>query len=124
MLASLRSRLNSFRGGNKLQDENSNVAEPAVKPNRNEYTRPAFLKLNEDELRASDNHETRPIVTPKSPSALPWNAGYAEWVFSGVVIGVAVVGTCTWDLDLYEYRRSIAQPELDGLQSGKRSFLI
>ncbi|XP_034119395.1 protein phosphatase 1H [Drosophila albomicans] len=48
------------------------------------YSRPLFLELlSEDELRASSDHNIRPIIVPRDISLLPWGTGYAECVNSG-----------------------------------------
>ncbi|XP_076468875.1 protein phosphatase 1H-like isoform X2 [Babylonia areolata] len=78
MLTNLRSR---FSKPERYDPEP--VSKPH-KPNRNEYSRPVFLKLTDDEYRASENHDIRPIILPKSDTALPWNAGYAECVSTRV----------------------------------------
>ena len=83
MLSSLRNRLTSFKDSTSTRPQDNDVgqgAHPARKPDRNEYGRPGFLRLTEAEYSASFNHETRPVVVPKNESALPWTAGYAEYV--------------------------------------------
>lgn len=53
-------------------------------PNKFKYNRPAFLQLiTQDELRASADHNVRPIIVPRDISVMPWNTGYAECVNSG-----------------------------------------
>lgn len=53
-------------------------------PNKFTYNRPAFLQLiTQDELRASADHNVRPIIVPRDISIMPWNTGYAECVNSG-----------------------------------------
>lgn len=53
-------------------------------PNKFKYNRPAFLQLiTQDELRASADHNVRPIIVPRDISIMPWNTGYAECVNSG-----------------------------------------
>lgn len=53
-------------------------------PNKFTYNRPTFLQLmTQDELRASADHNVRPIIVPRDISILPWNTGYAECVNSG-----------------------------------------
>lgn len=53
-------------------------------PNKFRYNRPAFLQLvTQDELRASADHNVRPIIVPRDISIMPWNTGYAECVNSG-----------------------------------------
>uniref|UniRef100_A0A6B2EIB1 Putative serine/threonine phosphatase n=1 Tax=Phlebotomus kandelakii TaxID=1109342 RepID=A0A6B2EIB1_9DIPT len=53
-------------------------------PDKFTYARPPFLQLaTHDELKASADHNVRPIIVPRDISALPWNTGYAECVNSG-----------------------------------------
>lgn len=53
-------------------------------PNKFTYNRPAFLQLvTQDELRASADHNVRPIIVPRDIAIMPWNTGYAECVNSG-----------------------------------------
>lgn len=53
-------------------------------PNKFTYNRPTFLQLlSQDELRASADHNVRPIIVPRDISIMPWNTGYAECVNSG-----------------------------------------
>lgn len=48
------------------------------------YSRPPFLQLlSPDELKASADHNVRPIIVPRDISLLPWGTGYAECVNSG-----------------------------------------
>ncbi|XP_053948436.1 protein phosphatase 1H isoform X1 [Anastrepha ludens] len=48
------------------------------------YARPPFLQLlTIDELRASADHNVRPIIVPRDIYLLPWGTGYAECVNSG-----------------------------------------
>ncbi|EDW82379.1 uncharacterized protein Dwil_GK25159 [Drosophila willistoni] len=48
------------------------------------YARPPFLQLmTPDELRASADHNVRPIIVPRDINLLPWGTGYAECVNSG-----------------------------------------
>lgn len=48
------------------------------------YARPRFLQLSTpDELKASADHNVRPIIVPRDVGMLPWGAGYAECVNSG-----------------------------------------
>uniref|UniRef100_A0A1A9UUT3 PPM-type phosphatase domain-containing protein n=1 Tax=Glossina austeni TaxID=7395 RepID=A0A1A9UUT3_GLOAU len=48
------------------------------------YSRPHFLQLlTPDELKASADHNVRPIIVPRDISLLPWGTGYAECVNSG-----------------------------------------
>lgn len=53
-------------------------------PNKFAYNRPGFLQLaTQDELRASADHNIRPIIVPRDIDIMPWNTGYAECVNSG-----------------------------------------
>lgn len=53
-------------------------------PNKFTYNRPTFLQLmTQDELKASSDHNVRPIIVPRDIAVMPWNAGYAECVNSG-----------------------------------------
>ncbi|XP_055616164.1 protein phosphatase 1H [Toxorhynchites rutilus septentrionalis] len=53
-------------------------------PEKFRYARPQFLQLlTFDELKASADHNVRPIIVPRDMSLLPWNTGYAECVNSG-----------------------------------------
>ncbi|CAD7091185.1 unnamed protein product [Hermetia illucens] len=53
-------------------------------PDKFTYARPAFLQLlTYDELKASADHNVRPIIVPRDISILPWSTGYAECVNSG-----------------------------------------
>ncbi|KXJ75838.1 hypothetical protein RP20_CCG010947 [Aedes albopictus] len=53
-------------------------------PEKFRYARPQFLQLlTYDELKASADHNVRPIIVPRDISLLPWNTGYAECVNSG-----------------------------------------
>ncbi|XP_055713118.1 protein phosphatase 1H isoform X1 [Phlebotomus papatasi] len=53
-------------------------------PDKFTYARPCFLQLSShDELKASADHNVRPIIVPRDISALPWTTGYAECVNSG-----------------------------------------
>lgn len=48
------------------------------------YGRPPFLQLmTSDELRASADHNVRPIIVPRDVTVMPWCTGYAECVNSG-----------------------------------------
>ncbi|KAL5276721.1 PPM1J family protein [Megaselia abdita] len=49
-----------------------------------QYSRPVFLQLwTSDELRASADHNVRPIIVPRDIDVLPFQTGYAECVNSG-----------------------------------------
>ncbi|TDG39166.1 hypothetical protein AWZ03_014410 [Drosophila navojoa] len=53
-------------------------------PDKFPYGRPPFLQLlTADELRASANHNVRPIIVPRDLNLLPWGTGYAECINSG-----------------------------------------
>lgn len=53
-------------------------------PDKFAYARPPFLQLlTIDELRASADHNVRPIIVPRDINLLPWGTGYAECVNSG-----------------------------------------
>lgn len=53
-------------------------------PNKFTYNRPTFLQLmTQDELKASSDHNVRPIIVPRDIGVMPWHAGYAECVNSG-----------------------------------------
>lgn len=53
-------------------------------PDKFTYARPPFLQLmTHDELKASADHNVRPIIVPRDINALPCCAGYAECVNSG-----------------------------------------
>lgn len=53
-------------------------------PDKFTYGRPQFLQLaSYDELKASADHNVRPIIVPRDISVLPWSTGYAECVNSG-----------------------------------------
>lgn len=53
-------------------------------PDKFQYSRPPFLQLlTVDELKASADHNVRPIIVPRDVSVMPFNSGYAECVNSG-----------------------------------------
>lgn len=53
-------------------------------PDKFIYARPQFLQLmTYDELKASADHNVRPIIVPRDISIMPWFTGYAECVNSG-----------------------------------------
>lgn len=53
-------------------------------PDKFTYARPPFLQLmTPDELKASADHNVRPIIVPRDISIMPWCTGYAECVNSG-----------------------------------------
>lgn len=53
-------------------------------PDKFQYQRPSFLQLlTPDELKASADHNVRPIIVPRDVSIVPFCAGYAECVNSG-----------------------------------------
>ena len=43
-----------------------------------QYARPHFLCLNADEIQASNNQSSRPVIVPKKIFLMPFKAGYAE----------------------------------------------
>lgn len=49
-------------------------------PPRFPYGRPDFLDLTPELLQYSTEHASRPVLTLKRGSRLPWQTGYAEWV--------------------------------------------
>ncbi|XP_004523953.1 protein phosphatase 1H isoform X1 [Ceratitis capitata] len=60
------------------------MAHQQKKPDKFAYARPRFLQLlTIDELRASADHNVRPIIVPRDTNLLPWGTGYAECVNSG-----------------------------------------
>ncbi|XP_063708584.1 protein phosphatase 1H [Culicoides brevitarsis] len=53
-------------------------------PDKFIYSRPGFLNLSTtDELKASADHNLRPIIVPRDLNAMPWYSGYAECINSG-----------------------------------------
>ena len=57
---------------------------PKTLPEKFSYARPQFLQLlTYDELKASADHNVRPIIVPRDIGLLPWFTGYAECVNSG-----------------------------------------
>lgn len=53
-------------------------------PDKFVYARPPFLQLiTYDELKASADHNVRPIIVPRDITVMPWFTGYAECVNSG-----------------------------------------
>lgn len=57
---------------------------PKNLPDKFSYARPPFLQLlTPDELKASADHNVRPIIVPRDISGMPWSTGYAECVNSG-----------------------------------------
>lgn len=53
-------------------------------PDKFQYSRPPFLQLlTPDELKASADHNVRPIIVPRDVANLPFCSGYAECVNSG-----------------------------------------
>ncbi|XP_055371238.1 protein phosphatase 1J [Condylostylus longicornis] len=68
----------SISGNNSGRPSNRHL------PDKFSYSRPSFLQLlTLDELKASADHNVRPIIVPRDISVLPWNTGYAECVNSG-----------------------------------------
>ncbi|XP_064161250.1 protein phosphatase 1H [Anguilla rostrata] len=52
-------------------------------PPRFAYTRPEFLDLTPELLQYSTEHASRPVLTLKRDSRLPWRTGYAEVINAG-----------------------------------------
>ena len=52
-------------------------------PSQMVYRRPHFLDLNAEEVQASADHLSRPIILPRNVSKLPQHSGYAEAVSAG-----------------------------------------
>ncbi|KAG7493946.1 phosphatase 1H-like [Solea senegalensis] len=52
-------------------------------PPRFPYGRPDFLDLTPELLQYSTEHASRPVLTPKRGSRLPWRTGYAEVINAG-----------------------------------------
>ncbi|KAL2090818.1 hypothetical protein ACEWY4_013081 [Coilia grayii] len=52
-------------------------------PPRFPYSRPEFLDLTPELLQYSTEHASRPVITPKRDSRLPWRTGYAEVINAG-----------------------------------------
>lgn len=53
-------------------------------PDKFQYSRPPFLQLlTPDELKASADHNVRPIIVPRDVAVVPFCTGYAECVNSG-----------------------------------------
>lgn len=74
-------------------------------PNKFTYNRPTFLQLvTQDELRASADHNVRPIIVPRDISIMPWNTGYAECVNSG---------KSEWNEDQAAFYRQILMHPID-----------
>lgn len=64
--------------------QGSGSSSRSSKPDKFTYSRPAFLQLmTYDELKASADHNVRPIIVPRDVSVMPWFTGYAECVNSG-----------------------------------------
>lgn len=68
-------------------------------PEKFTYARPSFLQLMTfDELKASADHNVRPIIVPRDTSIMPLSTGYAECVNSG---------KSEWNEDQGAFRREI-----------------
>uniref|UniRef100_A0A671MX67 Protein phosphatase 1H-like n=1 Tax=Sinocyclocheilus anshuiensis TaxID=1608454 RepID=A0A671MX67_9TELE len=52
-------------------------------PPRFPYSRPEFLDLTPELLHYSTEHASRPVITLKRDSRLPWRTGYAEVINAG-----------------------------------------
>lgn len=76
---------NYTRGGSSGSSSSSrHNANPHNLPDKFAYSRPGFLQLcTVDELRASADHNVRPIIVPRDVALMPWSTGYAECVNSG-----------------------------------------
>merc|ERR1712168_995990 len=55
----------------------------AKKPEKFNYNRPSFLKLDCEEVTVSADHTTRPIIVPRNVNHLPGRTGYAEVINAG-----------------------------------------
>lgn len=74
----------SSSSSGSVQITSSRHVDNRALPNKFLYNRPTFLQLmTQDELRASADHNVRPIIVPRDISIMPWNTGYAECVNSG-----------------------------------------
>lgn len=73
----------SIRQG-KLQGVKENDEPFDLKfPERTPYSRPVFLSLSAEEQEKQQNHDVRPVVTPKYGHEIPLQAGYAECINGG-----------------------------------------
>ncbi|XP_029103638.1 protein phosphatase 1H isoform X3 [Scleropages formosus] len=52
-------------------------------PPRFAYSRPEFLDLTPELLQYSTEHASRPVLTPRRDTRLPWRTGYAEVINAG-----------------------------------------
>lgn len=85
--------ININNGGSNYNGYNRNLPDKFV------YARPQFLQLlTFDELKASADHNVRPIIVPRDISVMPWCSGYAECVNSG---------KSEWNEDQAAFRREI-----------------
>lgn len=83
----------NFQSQLHLHNHNRNL------PDKFNYGRPQFLQLlTFDELKASADHNVRPIIVPRDISIMPWFTGYAECVNSG---------KSEWNEDQAAFRREI-----------------
>ncbi|KAJ8399530.1 hypothetical protein AAFF_G00409410 [Aldrovandia affinis] len=57
---------------------NAQTSGPDGLPPRFPYSRPEFLDLTPELLQYSTEHASRPVLTLKRDSRLPWRTGYAE----------------------------------------------
>ncbi|XP_067640927.1 protein phosphatase 1H isoform X2 [Eurosta solidaginis] len=74
----------SSMGGGHTNNYQLRMAHQQKMPDKFAYARPPFLQLlTIDELRASADHNVRPIIVPRDINLLPWGTGYAECVNSG-----------------------------------------
>ncbi|KAK7483686.1 hypothetical protein BaRGS_00025119 [Batillaria attramentaria] len=87
MFSSFRNKLKRGDSKQNPQGRRRSATTPDGKrrslPERQQYRRPEFLKLTEEQLAASVNFETRPILIPNNQWSLPWKAGYAECIHAG-----------------------------------------
>lgn len=89
-------------GGSNRHNQN-----PHNLPDKFAYARPPFLQLcTGDELRASADHNVRPIIVPRDVAVMPWHTGYAECVNSG---------KSEWNEDQAAFQRhTLSHPQRSG----------
>lgn len=88
----------SGNAGSGSLNQNNNAYNRNL-PDKFVYGRPQFLQLlTFDELKASADHNVRPIIVPRDISVMPWCSGYAECVNSG---------KSEWNEDQAAFRREI-----------------
>jgi protein phosphatase 1H len=93
MLTRLKNRVMTAVGSDlpalpTVNQSHQNVPSHRHLPDKFTYCRPPFLQLvTQDELKASSDHNVRPIIVPRDLSVMPWGSdagcGYAECVNSG-----------------------------------------